>query len=148
VKPFPNASLLTPARSARRPQVALAALVAILAGAFGLFALVRWAIPSVAFIDHVTVVNPGVYDLEVEVKGADDDGWLGLGTVQRGAMASFDEVIDQGDQWVFRFGSGGQPGGEVTLSRSQLRTDGWRLEVPTDVLDRLRTAGVPPSASG
>jgi hypothetical protein len=147
VKPFPSAPPLTPARSARLPGVALA-LAAILAGAFGLYGLLHWTIPSVPFIDHVTVVNPGVYNLELEVKGTDDDSWLGLGTVQRGARASFDEVIDQGDQWVFRFSSGGQSGGEVTLSRSQLRADGWRLDVPADVLDRLRTAGIPPSSSG
>jgi hypothetical protein len=147
VKPFPNAPLLSPARSAPRSTTALAAL-AILAGAFGLFALLRWAIPSVAFVERVTVVNSGVYTLELEVKGADDHGWVGLGAVEREATARFDQVIDQGDQWVFRFSSGGESGGEVKLSRSYLKANGWRLDVPVEIHDRLRTAGIPPSSFG
>lgn len=139
-------SVLTPPRPTRRHPVTPVVLLVGLAAALALFALVRWAIPSVSFVDHVTVVNPTLYALDVEVSGAGDHGRVGLGTVPRESTARFDEVVDQGHRWVFRFTSGGEPGGEVKVSRRQLEADRWRLRVPQEVGDRLRTAGLPPSS--
>jgi hypothetical protein len=141
-------SVLTPPRPTRRHEIRPVLLVVALAGALGFFALLRWAIPSVAFVDHVAVVNPSVYALEVEVGGAEHHGRVGLGTVQRESTARFEEVVDQGDQWVFRFTSAGEPGGELTVSRQKLEADRWRVRVPQEVGDRLRAAGLPPSSSG
>ena len=99
-----------------------------------------------SFVSEVTVDNPLVYKVNVQVRPGDGDGWSGLGTVRRETSKTVEEVVDQGPTWTFRFTYGGQLGGEMTVSRSELRADGWRILVPPDVGDRLRQAGLRPSA--
>ncbi len=99
-----------------------------------------------SFVPEVTVDNPLVYKVNVDVKPADGDGWSSLGTVRRETSKTVEQVVDQGPTWTFRFTYGGEPGGEMTVSRSELRTGGWRVTVPPEVGDRLRQAGLRPSA--
>jgi hypothetical protein len=104
-----------------------------------------WAIRTPGFLDRVTIENPDVHNLEIEVGDADRDRWLGLGTATREASRTFQSVIDQGDTWVFHFRYGGVDGGEVVVSRDDLRGSRWRVRVPEEVGARLTQAGLGPS---
>ena len=98
-----------------------------------------------AYVDDITVVNPHQWDVGVEVTGAEREGWLVMGTVDRGASHDFEHVIDQGAQWVFRFTYGGVDGGELVVPRSELETSGWKVSVPEQFAQRMRAAGMSPS---
>jgi hypothetical protein len=141
--------VLNPPRSAPaqgpKPAV-LIGIVSAVAGAIALALLVRVLIPSVPFVDRVTVVNPTVFHVEVEVGSIEDAGGLVLGAVAREQTQSFADVLDQGRRWVFRFSSGGQLGGQVVLSRDEMEKSGWRVTVPPEVSERLRANGLLPSA--
>jgi hypothetical protein len=109
--------------------------------------MVTWlANDSPSFVDRVTVVNRTEYSVEAEVAGRGERGWLGLGTVEHGRSATFEQVVDQGTVWVFRFSYGDVPGGEIVVDRPVLERQGWRIEVPAQVATRLRAAGLGPSA--
>jgi hypothetical protein len=98
-----------------------------------------------SYVDEVTVANPHQWDVGVEVSGAERDGWLGMGTVDRTASHGFQQVIDQGQQWVFRFSYAGVDGGELVVPRSELEASGWKVTVPEQFAERMRAAGVGPS---
>jgi hypothetical protein len=130
-----------PTRSAGAVLALVLAVVAGLAAA----AFVLEAMRSPSFVKQVTVENPTVYQLEVDVSDG-RQGWLGLGAVVREGTQTFLEVIDQGDTWVFRFAYGGIDGGEITLRREELARSRWRVRVPDEVRARLAAAGLEPSA--
>lgn len=137
--------VLTRPRPATSPvalgQMAVVALGAILLVVLG----VRLVGDRPSFVSELTVVNPTVYKLNVDLEG-DGRGRLGLGTVRREQSWTFEQVIDQGATWVFRFSYGGVPGGELTMTRARLEAEGWQITVPADVGERLRLVGLRPSA--
>ncbi len=90
--------------------------------------------------------NPTRYLINVDVTGAERDGWLGVGAFGRERTRTVEELADQGLQWVFSFSCGGAKGGAVAVSRDELVRDGWRMGVPGDVAQRLRGAGLTESA--
>lgn len=94
----------------------------------------------------LTVDNPTVYQVNVDVSPSGDGDWLDLGSVGRERTKTIEQVGDQGPQWVFRFSYGGVDGGRVTLSRTELTASHWTVKVPSEVGERLRTAGLQPSA--
>ncbi len=98
-----------------------------------------------SYVRQVTIVNPTAYQLEVDVGAPGANRVVGLGAIHREGSRTVEEVIDQGDQWVFRFSYGRQAAGELAAPRSQLEQDGWRITVPPEVGDRLGEAGIPPS---
>ena len=93
----------------------------------------------------VTVENRSTIPVNVDVRGSAAGSRLLLGTVPAGATVSTLDVLEQGDDWIFGFSSGGVDGGSVHMSRPKLAADGWRLVVPEQVVDRLQTSPyVPP----
>ena len=117
------------------------------AAVLGLFAAVvhpALAVPS--HVDHVVVENPHPWTVAVEARAAGTGGWVLVTTVPRGDAVRVDEVLDQGDRWELRFRSAGHPAGSVVVDRTALEEAGWRVAVPDAVADRLREAGLPPSA--
>ena len=111
-------------------------------------AMVAFLLPesrTPSYVDEVTVVNPHQWDVGVDVTGAERDGWLGLGTVDRTASHGFAQVINQGQQWVFRFSYAGVDGGELVVPRSELEASGWKVTVPEQFAERMRVASVGPS---
>ncbi len=98
-----------------------------------------------ADVERVTVDNPHEWPAGVEVAGGERDGWVGLGAVERQASETFEDVLDQGGQWAFRFSYAGVAGGEVALPRADLDRRGWKITVPDTFAERMRAAGLAPS---
>jgi hypothetical protein len=96
-------------------------------------------------IGHLSFENRTQYALEVEVTGAQRDGWLLLGTAERGATTVAPRVPDQGDAWIFHFESQGLDGGELPLSKDDLVRSGWRVVIPSAIGDRLASRGASPT---
>jgi hypothetical protein len=90
-----------------------------------------------SLVRAVTIVNGTGYDLTVEVSDSDRETWLPLATVEARTERSSEQVVDQGDVWIFRFLRSGEPVGELSLRRAQLERDAWRVDVPDDVAERL-----------
>lgn len=99
-----------------------------------------------AFVDQISFDNPTVYDLSIEVTGADRRGWLAIGTARRQEATTFEEIADQGEVWIFRFAGQGQGGGELRVNRSDLERSGWKVAIPERVGEELRAKGAAPPA--
>ena len=120
-------------RSVRRtysvPVGAIAFVVVCVATAFGVGRVT--AVP--AKVDAVRVENPNAFAVNVDVAGAGRSGQLGLGMVAAQGAQTFLEVVDQGTTWSVRFSYGGVETGELTVSRAELRRQGWKITVPSEV---------------
>ncbi len=93
-------------------------------------------------VDRIIIANPTEYDIDVEVTGRDD--WLPLTVVSAESEVVVQHVIDQGATWTFRFKHWGDSVGEVVRSRTELEASGWRVEMPSDIQERLQQLGRPP----
>lgn len=98
---------------------------------------------SVSFVDRVEIVNDTVYTANVDVRG-EGSGWLGLTTVGADDTKEVTAVIDQGSSWTFRFTYGSHDPVELTVTKQELTSANWRVEVPSEFEERLRAEGVPP----
>ena len=94
-------------------------------------------------VEKITIANPTGYDLDVDVSDGGRGGWLPVAIVAARSEEISREVIDQGEVWIFRFLHWGDPMGELSLSRTELERNGWRLEVPAEVEERLQQLGRP-----
>ena len=88
----------------------------------------------------VTVTNPTVYELGVEVSGP-DSGWVPIGTVDREATLTVNHVYDEGATWRIRFSGQGVDGGSMQMSRTDLESNGWQVTVPDAVNNQLTNGG-------
>ncbi|MEA2827257.1 MAG: hypothetical protein QOG43_1696 [Actinomycetota bacterium] len=105
--------------------------------------------PSLApasFVARLAIDNPTAFDINVDVANGDGGGWFPLGTLDRETESVLEEVVDPGAMWLFHFSYGGVEGGELAVSRAELRGAGWQLAVPPGVSDRLAAAGLVASA--
>jgi hypothetical protein len=128
-------------------DIAVIALGAVLAVALvvGVLAAVR----SPAYVDHLTIVNPTPYPVDVSVTGGDSGGRVALGPVSPGERHAFSTVVDQGDQWVVHVSSSGTDGGTVVVKRSGLEQRRWVVTIPQATASRLAANGaIPQPASG
>jgi hypothetical protein len=96
-------------------------------------------------IARITFENPTAYALDIEVSPGTGTGWTSAGSVRQKSTADVHEVIDQGEQWLFRFDSQGASGGELRLTRAELEDSGWTVPIPPEVGQRLAEAGAPPT---
>jgi len=96
-------------------------------------------------ISRITFENPTVYALDIEVSPGTETGWTSAGSVRQQSTADVQEVIDQGDVWLFRFDSQGLSGGQLRLTRADLETSGWHVSIPVEVGTRLAEEGAPPT---
>jgi hypothetical protein len=96
-------------------------------------------------VDRITIVNQTAYDLDVDVAGQERGSWLPVAIAEAGSERVTEEVIDQGEMWVFRFMHWGDPVGELSLTRAELEGAGRRVEVPGEVEERLQQLQRPPS---
>ncbi len=140
-------SVVTPRRPQPPPTTRAALLLIGVAGALGLlFLLARLGGSEEPPSRRLIVDNQTTYNINVQVSGANRDGWLDIGSFGRQTRRDVEEVADQGRVWVFRFSYGGVDAGEVVVDREQLVKDGWRITVPTEAGQRLREAGLSESA--
>ena len=102
------------------------------------------ACASVSFVDEITFVNENDYPAHVEVSDDSRQAWLGVTTARRGEETTVQEVMDQGDIWVFRFDYGGKHSEELEMSRAELVRTDWKVEVPQSFGDALQRLGVEP----
>lgn len=100
---------------------------------------------SPGFVARITVENPTRYDIDVEVAGVAQGRWLPLGLVLNGGSTTVEEVIDQGERWIFRFHFAGVEGGRHSLERNQLVRDRWRVVIPPQIEERFMQLGLSPS---
>jgi hypothetical protein len=98
-----------------------------------------------ATVPPITFENPTDYALAIEVRPAGDPAWTSAGSIPQESTGVVEEVVDQGDVWVFRFDSQGRSGGELQLTRSELEDSGWRVAIPPEVGKRLAESGAPPT---
>lgn len=89
------------------------------------------------FVHHVAVTNRSNLQIDVDVTGAQRDGWLAVAIARPNGSVTTREVVDQGDTWIFRFRSGGHYGGELRVNRDKLARAGFTIEIPQRVTDRL-----------
>jgi hypothetical protein len=106
--------------------------------------LVGPACSDVSFVDEVTIVNDTEYSANVDATGKARDGSLGLTVVRPQSTTTVEEVIDQGEVWIFRFDYLGKYEEEVEIARRELEQNDWTIEVPQSFEQRLRELDVPP----
>jgi hypothetical protein len=111
-------------------------------GAALLFILVapRFVNTTPATVPRLTIVNPTRYDIDVSLTNGSHDGVMPVGTALANTSTDFHDVIDQGPNWVFHFGSPNPSAPEVTVSRSALRQQGWREVIPDAVIQHLASS--------
>ncbi len=112
----------------------------------GVVVVVLFAVPrldSPHLVDRLVVENLTGYDISIDVTDHRRRGWVALGTAQRSTTSTFEEIVDQGEEWIFRFSAQGKDGGEVQLSRQHLERDRWRMRLPAEVGERLEVDGAP-----
>ena len=102
------------------------------------------ACSSVSFVDELSLVNDTEYSANVEVTDEDRDGWLALNKLEPQSTTVVEDVIDQGEVWIFRFEYLGRHRVEVRVSRRELAQSDWSIEVPQSFEQGLRDRGVPP----
>ena len=100
---------------------------------------------DVPTVDRVTFVNRTVYATDVSVTDARRDGWLGLGTLERGATTVVADVADQDDVWIIDFRSQGLDGGELRLTKDDLARASWWVVIPDAIGQRLAGQGAAPT---
>ena len=136
-----------PLRTRRRPLRFLLITVACVIGAIG----VDLVAPSVSrlfggprFVDRLTVVNPTAYDVAIDTRSNEGEGWMAVGTAHRQRTTSFEEVVDQGPVWVFRFRAQGEESRGLEITRAELVASGWRFDIPMSVADDFLAKGSAP----
>lgn len=136
-----------PAPARNRRSLAFAAVAATISAA-ALFYLLGPFLRVPQSVDALTVSNPYRWHSEVDVGPPDGSRWVGLGRVSRESSRTFADVIDPGDQWVFRFAYSGINTVELAISRSELEAAGWKVTVPEDFSARLEAIRESASAPG
>lgn len=108
-----------------------------------LAALLCAACAGGSFVDRIVIGNPTAFTANVDVTGAEREGWLDLTTAGAQSESTVEDVYDQGTTWIFRFSYSGHSE-ELKLSRSELARADWHVEVPASFEAALRDRGVSP----
>lgn len=131
----PPRSQPTTGRRVGAVAAVIATVVVVLAGS--------WAVRGPDFVDRVTIENPTRFDVDVDVAGS-DGRVLELTQVLAGRTKVVRDVIDQGGSWTVTFSYAGTEGAAMRIDRTTLEDDGWRIEVPAEVEQKLESAGYEP----
>ena len=106
-------------------------------------AITTWLVDSPARVP-LTVVNNTNYELTIATSKPGTNSWLPLLVINPGEERTVQGAIDPGPEWLFRFAGQGRDGGEIAVTRDELRDAGWRFEVPPAVVAQLEEAGATP----
>jgi hypothetical protein len=141
-----NQILIEPAPANVRRFGQLARWAGVALALVAMIGLGAWLVRAPDFVDHVVVVNRTPYTLDVDVTGVDRNTWMPMSVATGGTSTSTKDVIEQHDTWIFRFSNEGVIGGELSVSRSRLAGNGWRVVVPDRVVEALRAADSSPGS--
>ena len=130
-----------PEMRARGPEIVPAVIVGIVVAVLLVLAAFSLRTPDTVAL---TVDNPLPWRAEVTVRPADSAAWTGAGAVARESSLEFQELPDQGSQWVIRFSYAGHTE-DVAVSRDDLASNGWKVEVPEAFGTQLQDSGVAPT---
>ena len=138
----PDLAMLDRPRGAKRRMNAVPweVVIGILLALFLTGPLVR----GPRFVSRVTIENPSQHTITVSATTRAHDGWTVVGVAAARTSTSFDEVIDQGDTWVFRARGNIGPPVEFEVPRADLERSRWRVTVPDEVERQLRSSGASP----
>ena len=140
-----NQLLVEPAPSNVQRVRPIAGKIGVVLAVVAVLVISMWIVRPPDFVDHVSVTNRSGYDLNVDVSDVNRDGWLPISVATGGgATTRTQDVIDQRDTWIFRFSYAGKNAGEISVPRSELADNGWRVAVPGSVAQNLRDAGIQP----
>jgi hypothetical protein len=140
-----NQLLIEPAPSNVQRFRPIARNVGVVVAVAAVLIISMWLVRGPDFVGHVSVTNRTGYDLSVDVTGADRDGWLAMSVATGGGATTVtQDVVSEGDTWIFRFSYAGKNAGEIAVPRSELDKNGWRVNVPDGVEQNLRDAGILP----
>jgi hypothetical protein len=132
-----------PARSLGRYVRADAAAIIIAIAAVLVVGLIVLAEPG--RVGQLSVTNASEYDIGIEITSGEGGTWLPFAVIGQRSTREFQDVLDQGNTWVFSFRSQGRDGGEMTMSRADLAAAGWKITVPDTAIEQFRQDGAPPS---
>lgn len=113
-------------------------------GIFLICVLFLAACDSPSFVD-VGVINETEYSTDVSVQSSPAGASLELGFVGPRSEREFQQVIDQGESWIFTFDHFGVYAESLTISRDDLERAEWRVDVPESYAETLRDMGQVPS---
>lgn len=99
---------------------------------------------STDVVDRLTIVNRTAFDVEVQLSDAEKQSWQILGRAGHESSTVNELIADEGPTWVFRFHYGGELVDELAVKRSKLVRDGWRVEVPQRIDEKMRRLGFEP----
>ena len=140
-----NQLLVEPAPSNVQRVRPIAGKIGVVLAVLAVLVVSMWLVRPPDFVDHVSVTNRSGYDLNVDVTDVNRDGWLPISVATGGgATTRTQDVIDQRDTWIFRFSYAGKNAGEISVPRSELAQNDWRVAVPGSVAQNLRDAGILP----
>ncbi len=125
---------LRPGQSRRVPLSWIAPAILVVAALVLVVNLSR----SMPAREDVTVVNRSGATVTLDATDQARDGWVGVGSVDPHDRVTAQEVIDQGDVWVFRLTVGPDRIGEIRRSAAQMRASNWTLTIPADAADRIQ----------
>jgi hypothetical protein len=94
-------------------------------------------------IAALTIDNPTPYDIRVDVRGDEADGWTVLTSARQHCAAFVESSIDHGERWVFRLRAQDRATAEIAVSRSDLERANWHFAVPATVAQQWEAGGIP-----
>jgi hypothetical protein len=112
----------------RRLALIVAGVAASVAILIGLLALV--ARPD--FVSRVSVVNRTGSPLQVDVASGRNAAIMPLGVVDPHSTDTFQDVLDQGDDWYVHVTDTGSGAKTLHFTRQQLQHANWHLTIPAD----------------
>jgi hypothetical protein len=96
------------------------------------------------FVDQITVINDTDYPTQITVASDEDEASLALTTAPAHTERAVEEVIDQGQTWIFRFKYINKYEETAEVSRDELEESNWQVEVPESFSDALVEMGLEP----
>ena len=137
-----SATDIRPAAVRRAPNAAAtAAVLVLLLVMLGAGRLVQ----APHFVGQVNLVNRTPFDLNVQVDNGHPGDSLALGVAQPDQTTAVNQVVDQGDTWVFSYSRGGVTAGTIRMTQSELEARHWQVVIPASADVPLLAAGQQPA---
>jgi hypothetical protein len=114
----------------------VAAPVALVVLLVAVFALLMQLVAAPATVDHISIRNRSALELEITIHPSGDQSSLPVAAMEARSTTTVADVLDQGDEWVFRGEHAGRRVGELQLSRRDLGNRGWNITIPAGWSER------------